>query len=43
MNIASHLELTKMQADKHFKSHRLMRILERSDSILKNFVKHMNN
>ena len=34
--------LTIMQASKNFKSQRLQRILGRSNSILKNFVKYMN-
>ena len=42
MNIASHLELTNMQADKHFKSHRLMRIFRRTNGISKTFVKYKN-
>ena len=33
MNIARHLELTIMHADKNFKSHRLLRIFGRSNSI----------
>ena len=39
----SHMELTIMQAGKNFKNNRLQRIFERSNSILKTFVKHMNN
>ena len=35
--------LTIMQASKNFKSNRLLRIFERSNSILKTIVKHMNN
>ena len=35
--------LTIMQASKNFKSQRLQRIFGRSNSILKTFVKHMNN
>ena len=35
--------LTIRQASKNFKSNRLLRILGRSNCILKNFVKHMNN
>ena len=39
----SHMELTIMQAGKSFKSNRLQRIFERSKSIPKNYVRHMNN
>ena len=39
----SHMELTIMQAGKNFKNNRLQRIFERSKSIPKNFVRHMNN
>ena len=35
--------LTIMQASKNFKSNKLLRISERSNSILKILVKHMNN
>ena len=35
--------LTIMQASKNFKSNKLLRIFERSNIILKNLVKHMNN
>ena len=42
MNVARHMELT-MQADKTFQSNRLQRVLERTDSITKNFEKHINN
>ena len=35
--------LTIMQASKNFKNNRLLRIFERSNSISKTLVKHMNN
>ena len=35
--------LTIMQANKNFKSNRLLRIFGRSNIILKNLVKHTNN
>ena len=35
--------LSIMQVSKNFKSKRLLRIFERSNGILKAFVKHMNN
>ena len=37
------MELTIMQADKNPKSNRLQRIFGKSKSILKDFVKHMDN
>ena len=36
------MRLNIMQASKNFKSNRLLRIFERSNGILKTFVKHMN-
>ena len=35
--------LTIMQASKNFKSNKLLRIFGRSNIILKNLVKHLNN
>ena len=35
--------LTIMQASENFKSNRLLRILGRSNDILKSFAKYMNN
>ena len=35
--------LTIMQASKNFKNNRLLRIFERSNSISKAYVKHLNN
>ena len=37
------MELTIMQVGKNFKNNRLQRIFERSKSIPKNYVRHMNN
>ena len=37
------MELTKMKAGKNFKNNRLLRIFERSNSISKAYVKHLNN
>ena len=36
-------EASIMQEGKNFRSNRLLRIFKRSNSISKNFVKHMNN
>ena len=43
MNIAIHMDLSIMQANKTFGSTRLQRIFERSDSNTKYFVKHKYN
>jgi hypothetical protein len=42
MEITRNMELTIMQEGKEFKSNRLLRIFTKSNSIAKNFVKHMN-
>ena len=42
MSIVRHMEVTIMQANKNFKSNRLLRIFERSNSILKTIVEYLN-